>query len=135
MADGFGNPFLEEENESADPLENPFLEKKKDGFSNPFVSDLPAETAIPPVAAISEPSPITDMPPVDPTGGFRSPTSGVTETNALLAQQIADPKPAQRRLLMRLIQLKATILQFYRPESICAAAGLFTGRKPARVYD
>jgi len=59
-----------------------------------FPLDLPAETAIPPVAAISEPSPITDMPPVDPTGGFRSPTSGVTETNALLAQQIADQNRA-----------------------------------------
>ena len=57
-------------------------------------NELPAETAIPPVAAISEPSPIADMPPVDPTGGFRSPTSGVTETNALLAQQIADQNRA-----------------------------------------
>ena len=96
MADGFGNPFLKEENKSADPFENPFLKKKKDGFSNPFVSDLPAETAIPPVVEVSDPSLTPDLPPVDPTGGFRSPTSGVTEANALMAQKIAEENRARQ---------------------------------------
>jgi hypothetical protein len=92
MADIF-NPFEDEKVAEKASIFDPFKDTNSSDIFNPF-ADLPAETAIPPVAAISEPSPITDMPPVDPTGGFRSPTSGVTETNALLAQQIADQNRA-----------------------------------------
>jgi hypothetical protein len=92
MADIF-NPFEDEKVAEKASIFDPFKDTDSADIFNPF-ADLPAETAIPPVAAISEPSPKTDVPPVDPTGGFRSPTSGVTETNALLAQQIADQNRA-----------------------------------------
>jgi hypothetical protein len=92
MADIF-NPFEDEKVAEKASIFDPFKDTNSSDIFNPF-ADLPAETAIPPVAAISEPSPITDMPPVDPTGSFRSPISGVTETNALLAQQIADQNRA-----------------------------------------
>jgi hypothetical protein len=95
--DEFGFP-LEQEDQSTSEVDEfgfPLDTAPQTGLDEfGFPLDLPAETAIPPVAAISEPSPKTDVPPVDPTGGFRSPTSGVTETNALLAQQIADQNRA-----------------------------------------
>ena len=72
-------------------------EKKKSplGLAQKYI-DLPAETAIPPVAEVSDPSLTPDLPPVDPTGGFRSPTSGVTEANALMAQKIAEENSARQ---------------------------------------
>ena len=72
-------------------------EKKKSplGLAQKYI-DLPAETAIPPVAEVSDPSLTPDLPPVDPTGGFRSPTSGVTEANALMAQKIAEENRARQ---------------------------------------